>query len=168
MWLIHSAKGTAWKKHKYIRIENGQYIYENSKKAEELAKHSETLYTRDGKIYKPEDVESSKVKTVTRQGGNFQYTVEKKMRDGTTRSSVYNQSTIDSIYPKTSKEKRDFNKKKVLNKIKSIGKYPKETIRSSGEKALSKLGLKKASDKGLQKAKSKMNAEKTRRKIQRF
>lgn len=28
MWLMHSAKGTTWKKHKYIRIENGRYIYD--------------------------------------------------------------------------------------------------------------------------------------------
>lgn len=33
--LIHSAKGTTWKKHKYIRIENGRYIYPNDKREKE-------------------------------------------------------------------------------------------------------------------------------------
>lgn len=32
MWLIHSAKGTTWKDHKYIAIKNGKYIYDTAKK----------------------------------------------------------------------------------------------------------------------------------------
>lgn len=31
MWIMHSAKGTTWKKHKYIRIENGRYVYDTEK-----------------------------------------------------------------------------------------------------------------------------------------
>lgn len=37
--LIHSAKGTTWKDHKYIKKENGRYFYTNkgSKRTEEMA-----------------------------------------------------------------------------------------------------------------------------------
>lgn len=36
MWLIHSAKGTTWANHKYIKIVNGRYIYPAKSKALEL------------------------------------------------------------------------------------------------------------------------------------
>lgn len=172
MWIMHSAKGTTWKEHKYIKKENGRYIYadndKNAKKAIELAKNAETVHGNDGKVYKPEDIESSKLKYASGKGSKRQYVVEQKMRDGTVRSSIYSQSTIDKAYPKSSKEKRNFKKKKITNTIKSISKYPKESLLSSGNNVLSKLGLKDASDKALRKVKSKVNAEKTRRKVQRF
>lgn len=37
MWLIHSAKGTTWAKHKYIAIKNGRYIYDTAKKKAKYA-----------------------------------------------------------------------------------------------------------------------------------
>lgn len=37
-WLIHSAKGTTWKDHKYIRKEGNRYFYKNSSDRNELDK----------------------------------------------------------------------------------------------------------------------------------
>lgn len=37
--LIHSPKGTTWKDHKYIKKENGRYIYSIKDKAKEVIDH---------------------------------------------------------------------------------------------------------------------------------
>lgn len=59
MWLIHSAKGTTWKDHKYIAIKNGRYIYpnDNNKKGTTSANSNSIAIPKDhiSKNYALED-----------------------------------------------------------------------------------------------------------------
>lgn len=96
--LYHSAKGSHWKKHKYIAIKNGVYIYNNSKAALSNAKKSldENIdYYITGQSAKDEynkftgkaDLHSYGVRSEGRLSDK--YTLNKSLRDGRIQGSSY-------------------------------------------------------------------------------
>lgn len=158
--ISHSAKGTTWKKHKYIRKENGRYIYPNNIKdagSEDIKEVLDDAVNRDinivrgGKTYRPEDYKS--VETVRNtyydhvKGKNVTtYTNYYELKDGNrARSSTQTLEQVRARQPKTRVEKAEAKVRSAISKIRGFAKYPKEVIRDSGmratNKALNKLGI---------------------------
>lgn len=77
VFLIHSAKGTTWKKHKYLRIENGRYIYPKNKKETDTKGSIEDKLRRkqtdkkDLIISKSKTIVPNKTEVRTREGSGY-------------------------------------------------------------------------------------------------
>lgn len=116
-YLIHSKKGTTWKNHKYLRIENGKYIYEDSKTIEDAAKKVESgaygsdLHKALGKNYgivtskvasgfkKPSSKSSSKSKTTSKVKTQKDSTKSSKSstKNSTKETTVKNQNENKTV-----------------------------------------------------------------------
>lgn len=101
--LMHSPKGTTWKDHKYIKIENGRYIYETAK-------------NKISRLSKDVDIAT---KDTRRKIGN-------KMSDISLNVKYGVQDLIDGISDEVSKSMREF----VVSVLKEIA---KEEIDEIGE-----------------------------------
>lgn len=54
-YLVHSAKGTSWSNHKYIKVENGKYIYKDSSNKDTNVDSEETEEDNKNKKNKNKD-----------------------------------------------------------------------------------------------------------------
>lgn len=110
--LEHSAKGTTWGKHKYIRIENGRYIYADSKGSRDASVGEIRDRLKNFKLTKSS-------KSSSKSSSSSKKSSEKK--EGSSKSGSAKEKTATE---KTSKASGSTDEKKVET---SSNEYQKET-----------------------------------------
>lgn len=93
--ICHSAKGTAWKNHKYITIKNGRYIYPDDMK-DNLSSDSDEKST----VSPTHNSQSEKIKTITEKERNRLDKIYKQYESTMGRNKFESLSKEDQSYLK--------------------------------------------------------------------
>lgn len=131
MWyLSHSAKGTSWKSHKYLRIENGRYIYPDTlkngakKTLDKISKEPEDpKYAGAGKT-EQEKLKSEAIKKNLSSAKGAPSAITKTVKKNKT--SIKNKERPESIAKRAAKVTISNIKSGDWKKVADIG---KETIK---------------------------------------
>lgn len=153
-YFSHSAKGTTWGKHKYVRKENGRYIYpEDEKRSRKLADSSRDRWNANRNQAAIAIRTNTGVSKVAKNAGsvmsNKQSSATAKYTDGGTKKQTFGDKRFQMAKQKT-EQKKAAHKEKMEERAKERAKQ-REQIRLKKQ-----AKQKKENDKRLKEANEKM------------